>query len=309
MGVFAMTTSSQTPFRARAPRRAWRGLVLAILAFSLPAATFALGGDDPPAAAPKGGEPAQETAKDKAKARKNARPLRSPALDDHAPFYMGRPIADVMSYLGATWLFRAEREQEEQPEKMLDALQLKPGMTVADVGAGAGYTSLRISRRVGPEGKVLATDIQPQMIRMLKANAQTVKATNIQPILCTATETNLPENAVDLAIMVDVYHECSHPDETLQGIRKALKPGGRLVLVEFRAEDPEVPIKPEHKMTLAQIRKEIEPQGFAFHEVHEFLPWQHIVIFKKPETKAEESRKSSTPAEPSPAATKPATKP
>jgi ubiquinone/menaquinone biosynthesis C-methylase UbiE len=196
--------------------------------------------------------------------------------------YMGRPIADVMSYLGANWLFRPEREVEEQPEKMLDALKILPGMTVADVGAGAGYQSLRLARRVGPEGVVLATDVQPQMLRMLAANAKRAGFENIKPILCTQDDPKLPEGAVDLILLVDVYHEVSDPDVALQGWLEALKPGGRIVFVEFRAEDPDVPIKPEHKMTVDQVRKEVEPQGFAFKELHEFLPWQHIIVFEKP---------------------------
>lgn len=196
--------------------------------------------------------------------------------------YMGRPIAETMSYLGADWLFRPTREQEEQPERMLDALKIAPGSTVADVGAGAGYTSLRLARRVGREGTVLATDIQPQMLRLLTANARATGMTNIRPIRATQTDPRLPEGQVDLALMVDVYHECSNPEAVLKGLHIALKPGGRLVLVEYRAEDPDVPIKPEHKMTLAQVRKEVEPQGFRFVDSLEFLPWQHIIIFEKP---------------------------
>jgi ubiquinone/menaquinone biosynthesis C-methylase UbiE len=207
---------------------------------------------------------------------------RRPTRRQTVRTYMGRPIAPPMSYLGADWLFRTEREEEEQPEAMLDALKIQPGWTVADVGAGAGYTSLRLARRVGPKGTVLATDLQPQMLRMLRANAKAAGVTNITPILCTQTDTKLPEGAVDLIIMVDVYHECSDPETTLQGLRKALKPGGQLVLVEFRGEDPDVPIKPEHKMTVAQVRKELEPQGFTFKKLHTFLPWQHILVFERP---------------------------
>lgn len=200
----------------------------------------------------------------------------------HGPkLYMGRPIADVMTYLGADWLVRPEREQEEQPEAMLDALDLKPGDTVADVGAGVGYTSVRIAHRVGQNGTVYATDLQPQMITKLKENLTLLDLRNVRPVLCTATDPKLPEGKIDLALMVDVYHECSEPVATLQGLRKALKPGGRLVLVEFRGEDPEVPIKPEHKMTVTQVRKEIEPQGYTFKALHDFLPWQHIIIFEK----------------------------
>jgi ubiquinone/menaquinone biosynthesis C-methylase UbiE len=195
---------------------------------------------------------------------------------------MGRPIADVMTYHGADWLVRPEREQEEQPEAMLDALKIPPGTTVADVGAGVGYTSLKLARRVGKKGTVYATDIQPEMLRMLQAYARDAGVRNIKPIRCTATDPRLPEGQVDLILMVDVYHECSDPEATLRGLRKALRPGGRLVLVEFRAEDPDVPIKPEHKMELSQVRRELEPQGFRFKDSLEFLPWQHIIIFEKP---------------------------
>ncbi len=198
--------------------------------------------------------------------------------------YMGREIADVMTFHGADWLIRDTREAEEQPEQMLDALKIKPGMTVADVGAGVGYTSFKMARRVGPTGTVLATDVQPEMLRMLVDNAKTLNVKNVKPIRCTATDPKLPDASLDLILMVDVYHECSQPEATLKGLRKSLKPTGRLVLVEFRAEDPDVPIKPEHKMTVVQARKELEANGFVFKESLEFLPWQHVIIFeKKPE--------------------------
>ena len=196
--------------------------------------------------------------------------------------YMGRPIAGVMSFEGAEWLVRESREAEEQPDQMLDALKIKPGDTVADIGAGVGYTSLRLSKRVGPTGTVLATDVQPEMLTLLRENAQAAGVKNIKPILATARDVKLPEGKVDLAIMVDVYHECPNPEATLKGLMKALKPGGRLVLVEFRGENPEIEIKPEHKMTLKQVRLELEPQGFKFKESLEFLPIQHIIVFEKP---------------------------
>ena len=208
-------------------------------------------------------------------------PQRSPRRDPPGT-YMGRVIAQTMSFQGADWLFRDSREAEEQPEAMLDALKIQPGSTVADIGAGAGYTSLRLARRVGPNGTVLATDIQPQMLAMLRENARTAGVKNIKPIRATQTDVGLPDAGVDLAIMVDVYHEASNPDALLMGLKQALKPGGRLVLVEYRGEDPTVPIKPEHKMTLDQVRKELEPQGFRFVESLEFLPWQHIIVFEKP---------------------------
>ena len=227
-------------------------------------------------------------------AKKAARQKR--AVPAGPKVYMGREIADVMTFHGADWLVRDTREAEEQPDQMLDSLKIKPGMTVADVGAGVGYTSVKIARRVGPTGTVLATDVQPEMLRMLAANAQGLGVKNIKPILCTPIDPKLPENAVDLIIMVDVYHEFSEPEIMLKGLRKSLKPTGRLVLVEFRAEDPEVPIKPEHKMSVAQARKELEANGFTFKESLEFLPWQHVIIFeKKPEpttTAAEPTKKA-----------------
>jgi ubiquinone/menaquinone biosynthesis C-methylase UbiE len=228
-------------------------------------------GDPSPSVAQDTPPKTEAKAKPKSKARRN-----TPGT------YMGREIAHVMTYEAADWLFRNTREAEEQPEQMLDALKIKPGQTVADIGAGAGYTSLRLSKRVGPDGKVLATDVQPQMLTMLVENAKAAGVKNIQPIRSTQTETRLPDGAVDLALMVDVYHEASDPEALLQGLKKALKPGGRLVFVEFRGEDPDVPIRPEHKMTLAQVKKEVEPQGFRFKESLEFLPWQHIIIFEKP---------------------------
>ena len=228
--------------------------------------------------------PAQDAPpKDAAKPKATAKAKRQkPAHADSGKTYMGRDVAEVMSYLGADWLVRPERDQEEQPDAMLDALKIKPGSTVADVGAGVGFTSVRISKRVGPKGTVLATDIQPEMLTKLRSNTKALGITNVKPILATAADVKLPEGAVDLAIMVDVYHECTDPAAVLKGIRKALKPGGRLVLIEFKAEDPDVPIKPEHKMTLAQVRKEVEPQGYTFKEAQDFLPWQHIIIFEKP---------------------------
>ena len=232
---------------------------------------------------------AQDTATkaEKPTAKSAPKPKAKPKRERRDPpgTYMGRRIAPVMTYEGADWLVRDTREQEEQPDAMLDSLKIAEGSTVADVGAGVGYTSLRLAKRVGPKGTVLATDVQPQMLRMLTSNARDAGVKNIKAIRCTASDPKLPENAVDLVLMVDVYHESSDPEATLQGIFKALKPKGRLVLVEFREEDPEVPIKPEHKMSLKQVQRELEPQGFKFKESLEFLPWQHIIIFEKPEHK------------------------
>jgi ubiquinone/menaquinone biosynthesis C-methylase UbiE len=245
-------------------------------------------------------KPQPDSPKTKSKTKSKALVRRDPS-----GFYMGRQIADVMSWEGVDWLFRETRIDEEQPEAMLDALKVPRGATVADVGAGAGYHSIRLARRVGPGGTVLATDIQPEMLRMLRTNAREAGVTNIRPIRSTQTDPKLPEGAVDLILMVDVYHECSTPELTLLGLFKALKPGGRLVLVEFRGEDPDVPIKEEHKMTLHQVRREVEPQGFVFKESLEFLPWQHVIIFEKPvapkpDAKSETKRAPASAPDPKP---------
>jgi ubiquinone/menaquinone biosynthesis C-methylase UbiE len=241
----------------------------------------------------------QAPEKTKAKAKgKTGRSSRSRGRRDPRGFYMGRQIAQVMSWEdgGIEWLFRETRIEEEQPEAMLDALKIPRGATVADIGAGAGYHSIRLARRVGPRGVVLATDVQPEMLRTLRGNARAAGLTNIKPLLATQTDTKLPKGGVDLILMVDVYHECSDPERILRGIFEALKPGGRLVLVEFRAEDPEVPIRPEHKMTVEQVRREVEPQGFVLEDQPlEFLPWQHIIIFRKP---AETEKGTKRPPQP-----------
>jgi ubiquinone/menaquinone biosynthesis C-methylase UbiE len=264
---------------------------------------------DDPASGTKGkNEPAKARPKSNAK---GGRFSKGQSRRGPPGFYMGRPIADVMSWEGVDWLFRETRIEEEQPEAMLDALRIPRGGAVADVGAGAGYHSIRLARRVGPKGTVYATDVQPEMLRMLRANAREAGVANIKAIRCSQADPGLPTASLDLALMVDVYHECSDPEATLHGIRTALKPRGRLVLVEFRAEDPQVPIKPEHKMTLDQVRREIEPQGFTFKESLEFLPWQHVIVFEKPaqpETRADGGGSSgprSTKASPSKSAAVP----
>ena len=201
--------------------------------------------------------------------------------------YKGRVIAPVMSAEGADWLVRADREEFEQPEKVVDALKFQKGMIVADIGAGVGYFSLRIAKRVGPEGKVLAVDIQPEMLNLLKKNQEREGLTNVEPILGTVTDPHLPQDMIDLALLVDVYHECQYPEEIITQIRNSLKKNGRLVLIEYRGEDPAVPIKPEHKMTVKQVLAEIEPMGFQLKERLEFLPWQHILVFMKADRKQE----------------------
>ena len=192
----------------------------------------------------------------------------------------GRVFAPVMGVGGAGWLERPEREDEEAPSKALDALALKPGMVVADIGAGSGYYSARIAKRVGPSGRVYATDIQPGMIELLNRRITSESLTNITTVLGGMDDPKLPPNSIDLAIMVDVYHELQEPQIFLQRLKEAFKPGGRLVLLEFRKEDPKVPILEVHKMSVAEVKQETEAEGFVLDQVIEVLPWQHIIVLK-----------------------------
>jgi ubiquinone/menaquinone biosynthesis C-methylase UbiE len=193
----------------------------------------------------------------------------------------GRQIAGVMGVQGADWLNRPEREKEENPEGALDALGLRPGMVVADVGAGTGYMSLRLAKRVGPGGMVYANDLQPEMLRRLRENAAKAGLTNIQTVQGEEADTKLPAGRMDLVLLVDVYHEFSKPREMIDKIRESLKPDGRLVLLEYRKEDPKVPIREEHKMTVAEVKAELEPQGLVLSKVIETLPRQHILILTR----------------------------
>ncbi len=193
----------------------------------------------------------------------------------------GRRIAPVMGMSGADWLDREEREREEQPEKAIAALDLKPGMFVGDVGAGTGFYSLRMAQIVGPNGKVFSNDIQPPMLERLRKNAAAHNIHNIETVLGTESNPHLPANALDMVVMVDVYHELSRPQRMLDYLRDSLKPDGRLVLLEFRKEDPTVPIRPEHKMSVDEVKAEITPEGYQFEKVLDILPWQHIIFFHK----------------------------
>ena len=206
---------------------------------------------------------------------------RAPSAGGTGIVYMGREVARFMSHLGADWLDRPEREREEAPSILMNALDLKPTDTVADIGCGTGYFSFRLAEKV-PRGKVLAEDIQPEMLERLKEAAADRKVANVTPVLGTETDPNLPANSVDLALLVDAYHEFDHPREMTDAIVRALKPDGRLVLVEYRAEDPAVPIKPLHKMTEAQAKKEMAAAGLIHVETKSSLPRQHILIFRKP---------------------------
>ncbi len=193
----------------------------------------------------------------------------------------GRRIAQVMGAAGADWLERSERESEENPSKAIELLKFEKGMTVADIGAGSGYYALRIAEIVGPTGKVYATDIQPEMLSILKKRMRQKNVGNVEAILGTEQDPKLPKKSCDLILLVDVYHEFSHPQEMLQKLKESLKDTGRLVLLEYRKEDPYVPIRPEHKMSVKEAKIEVEAEGFEFDKVIEELPWQHILIFKK----------------------------
>jgi predicted methyltransferase len=192
-----------------------------------------------------------------------------------------RRIAQVMGSAGADWLVRPERESEEHPGQAIDELALKRGMAVADIGAGVGYYTWRLAERVGPAGVVYGEDIQQDMLDGLGKTVQAHHLKNVRAVLGTFDDPKLPANSLDLALLVDVYHEFSEPEKMLDHIRDALKPGGRLVLLEYRAEDPNVPIRPEHKMTVQQVRAEVEPEGYRFDKTIEVLPWQHIIIFRR----------------------------
>jgi ubiquinone/menaquinone biosynthesis C-methylase UbiE len=185
---------------------------------------------------------------------------------------------------GADWLDRNERESEENPDGALDAIGFKSGMVVADVGAGTGYMSLKMAKRVGPSGKVYAEDVQPEMLRRLRANAEAAKLTNIQTVLGGEADPKLPPNTLDLILLVDVYHEFSQPQRMLRKMREELKPDGRLVLIEYRKEDPSIPIRAEHKMSVQEVKLEVEAEGFHLDQVLETLPRQHIIILTKTKT-------------------------
>lgn len=202
--------------------------------------------------------------------------------DGIGKFYFGREISQVMGHQGASWLERPERETEERTDLLLAALDLNPGAVVADIGAGSGYFSWRMARQVGPSGIVYGVEIQQPMLDLLMANMRRRQVGDIvRPVLGTTQDPKLPPASVDLILLVDVYHELDYPYEMTQAMIRALKPGGRLVLVEYRGEDPEVPIKPLHKMTAAQVKKEMAVHPVTFEKNIETLPRQHILFFRK----------------------------
>ncbi|MGI9176532.1 MAG: class I SAM-dependent methyltransferase [Pirellulales bacterium] len=203
---------------------------------------------------------------------------RTIAVPPAATHHLGREIAQTMHFTGAPWLMRESRQREEDCRLLLEALNVRPGQTICDLGCGNGFYTLELARRVGPTGIVYAVDIQPEMLRMLAESAGREGLSNIRPVLGTAIDPRLPPAAVDLCLCVDVYHEFSHPETMLARVRASLAADGLLALVEFRGEDPAVPIKPLHKMTKEQIRREFEPAGYQVAREFDRLPWQHLVF-------------------------------
>ncbi|HQR42286.1 MAG TPA: class I SAM-dependent methyltransferase [Gemmatales bacterium] len=221
------------------------------------------------------GQAPQQPATPRYETRKNHDP------DGIGKFYKNREIAQVMGHLGMSWLERPEREQEEAPAKLMKALNLKPGMVVCDLGAGSGYFTFRLAKEVGPSGKVLAVDIQPEMLDEIVLRAKKLKFKNVEPILGTESDPKLAANSVDLILMVDVYHEFSYPYEMIENMVKSLKVGGKIVFVEYRGEDAWVPIKPLHKMTERQVLIEMEPFPLKHKGTSKVLPRQHIIFMEK----------------------------
>jgi precorrin-6B methylase 2 len=207
--------------------------------------------------------------------------IGKPSADGIGKIYMGREIAGVMGWQGAAWLEREERGREERPDLLLPELNLQAGMAVADIGAGTGYYSRLMSKMVGPKGVVYAVDVQPQMVSMLKDVAARAEFSNIKPVLGSVNDVKLASQSIDLAIMVDVYHELEFPHEVIDSIISALRPGGRIVFVEYRAEDPRVPIKEVHKMTEAQVKREALTHSLLWERTASILPSQHVIVFKK----------------------------
>ncbi|MCA9704929.1 MAG: class I SAM-dependent methyltransferase [Myxococcales bacterium] len=232
-----------------------------------------------------------------------------PGPDDVPPTHFeGREIAQTMSHLGAAWLNRSERDQEEDTTLLHRALGLEPGQTACDVGAGSGYHTVRMARAVGPSGRVLAVDVQPEMLELLRARVQEAGLHNVEAIEGRPGDPRLPAGACDLVLLVDVYHELAWPEPMLAALRRALSREGRLALVEFRAEDPRVPIKRLHKMSKAQIERELSPRGLTLAESFDGLPWQHLMIYRRAEAPGSRSPGTEVPGAEVPGAKAPGAK-
>lgn len=263
-----------------AARRLWRWVAGGVLLVAV-LGPAGLWGQAPPerAAAP----PSAPAGQSAAPPEPTVAPRRAPGRLPPPPLreYKGRRIAQTMHYSGAEWLTRDNREQQERCSLMLANLGVRRGMTICDMGCGNGFYTLQLAKMTGEQGHVYAVDIQPPMLELLNQRADQQQVRNITPVLGTVTDPRLPRGKIDLILLVDVYHEFSHPEEMLAAMRQALAPGGVCVLVEFRAEDPAVPIKPEHKMSKAQILKEWPPNGFKLVREFDGLPWQHMLFFAR----------------------------
>ena len=209
-----------------------------------------------------------------AEERLSRRPLRIGRL------IKKRQIAPMLSVAHASWLTRPERDEEEQPDRVVEALSIPAGATAVDLGAGVGYFTWRLAKEVGPQGRVIAVDIQRGMLDLLAGNLRQREITNVDSVLASPDDPGLPRGEVDLVLLVDVYHELAEPEKTMEHVRQALKPDGRVVIIEYRKKDPSIPIKPLHKMTVKEVRAEVEPVGYKLVEVLDFLPTQHILIFQ-----------------------------
>jgi len=221
---------------------------------------------------------------------------RTVPIPPAATHHMGREIAQTMHYTGAPWLERESRQREEDCRMLIEALAIRPGQVLCDMGCGSGFYTLELARRVGPRGLVYAVDVQPEMLHMLAERLAREGVRNVRPVLGTPIDPRLPPGALDLVLCVDVYHEFSHPEAMLERIRASLKPDGLLVLAEFRGEDPAVPIKPLHKMTKAQVRAELEPAGYVLERQFDRLPWQHLLFFKAAAGGRSEAAEGAAPA-------------
>ena len=204
----------------------------------------------------------------------------------------GRRLAGVMGMGGADWLVRSEREMEEEPDRALDEIGIPKGAVIADIGAGVGYFTWRLAERVGPAGRIYAVDIQAPMLERLRRNIAQRGLKNVETVLGETADPKLPDNAIDLVLLVDVYHEFSQPQKMLAKLRQCLKPDGRLVLLEYRKEDPAVPIRPEHKMSVAEVKAELAPEGFRLDRLSDALPRQHILIFRISRQDTEDAKNS-----------------
>ena len=228
-------------------------------------------------------EPQQPEASSEKKNETDETP--APKIPEALTHYMGREIAKTMHFTGAQWLIRNRREREERCSMMLANLGLKRGMTVCDMGCGNGFHSLQIAEMVGEKGQVVGVDVQPEMLKLLRDRMEEKAIENVIPILGSFHNPRLPINSIDLILLVDVYHEFSHPEQMLEAMRKSLKPDGVIVLVEFREEDPDVPIKPLHKMSKKQVNKELNANGYKLVKDFDGLPWQHMMFFGKDKSK------------------------